>query len=680
MQYKKRLLGFFHNITNIKFLAYRATIYYFLLGSTWVLISDKLSAAFAKNTKSMTIIGIAKGWVYVLLTSILLYKIISKSVNRNQILSNSLKNNYDELSAAEEELRAQFEELTVTKDLLRKNEERYELALNCSNDCIWELNLATNEFYASDKWKYITGYEIPKSLNIREFIKNFVIRDDREKFIALFRQQMSNSDSELDFSLEFRFKVKNTLYKWVLFKGRYLKETKNTPRRILGIMIDISKQKGIEEKIDYLAHHDSLTNLLNRVSFIDKLETEIEKHKKNKKKIAVIFLDIDNFKNINDILGHDFGDRLLILFSKILCSNLSANDFACRIGGDEFLIAATCLNNENDIHMISDKILNIFKEPFNVYRKQIDLTASIGISVYPDDALEPISLMKNSDIAMYEAKRDGKNRYFLYNRNLIDALLRKSKIEAGLKDAIQNDGFDIFYQPKIKANANTLSGFEALLRWKSPELGMVSPAEFIPIAEESDLIIEIGSWVMQNACKQINIWNALGLNYGTISINVSSAQFMQHDFVNKVKNIISESKVNPKQIEIEITETLIMVNIEESINKMQKLQEIGITISLDDFGTGYSSLNYLRRIPINIIKIDKSFIDNICFNYEDRAVTNFIIQFAHQLNYEVVAEGIETSEQLEILKEMHCDKIQGYYFSKPLPKDKAKEFILSSSK
>lgn len=265
MSYKKKLLEFFSNTTNIATLALRTTVYYFIIGSIWVIISDKLTGEFVKDKKLMIVIGITKGWIYVLLTSILLYKIISINVRKNLVLTDSLKKNYDELCAVEEELRAQFDEITTTKNLLRKNEERYELALNCSNDCIWEVNLSTQEFYASEKWVYITGYEIPKTLDVKEFINNFVHNDDKEKFISVYRQQLSTADLEIDFSFEFRLKTKSNTYKWILFKGRYINITENMTGRILGILIDISNQKRIEGKIDYLAHHDALTNLLNRV-------------------------------------------------------------------------------------------------------------------------------------------------------------------------------------------------------------------------------------------------------------------------------------------------------------------------------------------------------------------------------------------------------------------------------
>lgn len=421
-----------------------------------------------------------------------------------------------------------------------------------------------------------------------------------------------------------------------------------------------------QEKIRYMAYYDDLTGLPNKSLFKDRLSLEICKASETNSGGAVLFIDLDDFKKINDSLGYDVGDELLKIASKKFKKCVNSYDTVARFGGDTFLIL---LPGESHYTVLSEKarvLLNEFKEEIKIDNNSLFATVSIGISVFPNDGLDANTIMKNAETALYQAKRKGRSTYCFFNDEMGSAISRRLRIENGLRSALKNNELYLCYQPQVESKTGRIKGLEALIRWKSPELGMVPAGEFIPIAEETGMIVEIGKWILESVCNQNKIWLSNGYNFDNISINISSIQLKQPDFLDTVNEILKASGVEPQKIEIEITETAFMESIEENINKLEGLKNMGIKISLDDFGTGYSSLNYLRRLPISTLKIDKSFIDNICENSSDRDITYGIIQLANKINLNVVAEGVEGKEQVDILKDMNCDIIQGYYFSKPI--------------
>lgn len=424
-----------------------------------------------------------------------------------------------------------------------------------------------------------------------------------------------------------------------------------------------------EEKYKYLAYYDNLTSLPNRTYFGEELDKAIDYSNKTGEKGALLFIDLDNFKKINDTLGHHYGDRLLKIAADRLKTIIDKNSTVYRLGGDEFLVLMKNVKNEKLIVNTCKKIINSFGSHFEIDGKQIFTTVSIGISLYPNDGLDSNLILKSADTAMYKAKDLGRNRYEFYNIEMFNEILKKSQIEKGLRDAIIKNEFQLYYQPQIDCKTRKIKGMEALLRWKSNDFGFVSPAEFIPIAEETSLIVPIGQWVLKTACKQAKQWLDFGYNIGAVAVNVSIVQLRHPGFVNIVKSALIDSNLPPKLLEIEITESVLMQFLDYNIVILNELKKLGINISLDDFGTGYSSLNYLRTLPIDNLKIDKSFIDSIHLNSGDREIADGIIQLAHKMNLNVIAEGVEWEDQFQILQSLNCEMVQGYLFSRPIPAD-----------
>ncbi|RXI96217.1 EAL domain-containing protein [Anaerobacillus alkaliphilus] len=426
----------------------------------------------------------------------------------------------------------------------------------------------------------------------------------------------------------------------------------------------IRKNKILMDEYKYLAYHDSLTGLNNRASFNEQLIHYMDEAKQAQSSVGLLLIDLDRFKLVNDTLGHHIGDRLLEIAAQRLQYVLNEDDVLYRIGGDEFVVISPNATEENCIE-ISETIIKEFRASFIVDHHDISISPSIGISLYPRNAEESQQLLKNADFAMYLAKGNGRNSYCFFHSDLNDALTRKVKIENELRRAIERNQLVLYYQPIVDLKTGQPTGVEALVRWFHPEMGSISPAEFIPIAEETGQIIPIGDWVLETACKQNLAWQKEGLPPVTISVNVSVRQFQHTDFIAKVKNVLETTGHKPALLELEITES-IMQNVNESINILKQLKDIGVKTAIDDFGTGYSSLHILKKLPIDTIKVDKLFIDDIT-DEANQPIVKTIIDIGANLNLRVIAEGIETIEQANILTQYQCHFGQGYLYSKPVP-------------
>lgn len=590
-----------------------------------------------------------------------------------------LRSNYDELAAVyeellatEENLRIKYDELSDSEEALRVSEERYKLAVECANAFIWEWDINTGEFFASDKAYDICGYHFDEDVNILSFLKDKVHPEDINQIFEDYKKHVNNVTRICE--SEFRFHKNNGEYVWLLSKGMAIRNSENKAIKIAGSVTDISYRKYSEEKIRFMAYYDALTELPNRIYFRNKLNGLLESVNDNPSEGAVLFIDLDNFKIINDTMGHNYGDKLLVYLARQFENWIEAEDIICRLGGDEFILLHP---NVDAVGIIAyaKSFLKLFDQPWQVDGKQIYVTVSIGIALYPKDGTDTDTILKNADAAMYKAKEMGKNRFELFNQDMYLKLTRKTQIERILRKAIEEDEFTIHYQPQYDARTNQIYGFEALLRLNSKEIGAISPLEFIPIAEEYGYITKIGKWVMKETCEQAEKWLEKGYKFQSISVNISSVDLQQVDFQEYMEEIINNKSFDPNILELEITESVLMESFDSSIAILKQLLDKGIRIALDDFGTGYSSLSYLRKIPINTLKIDKSFIDNITSNQKEEAIIDNIIEMAHSLELKVVAEGVEKKEQLLVLKERKCDYIQGYYFSKPLPADEIEKLF-----
>ena len=435
----------------------------------------------------------------------------------------------------------------------------------------------------------------------------------------------------------------------------------------IGIMHDITERKATQEKIIHLAHYDALTDLPNRSLVQDRIQQTIAWARRAEAQFAIMFIDLDKFKNINDTLGHDVGDQLLQMVAQRLTESLRAEDTVGRQGGDEFIVLLASLSAAEDSAVVAQKILGTLAAPFVINGQDLRTGASLGIAVYPQDGEDVETLLKNSDTAMYHAKEAGRSNYQYFAKEMNTAAAERLLLESSLRQAIDRNELLLHYQPLVNIADGRIIATEALVRWNHPELGLISPVRFIPIAEDSGVIVPLGDWVLRQACYQLKLWRELGIPLQRMVVNLSPHQFRQKHLFRNFIQILEETGVDPHWLGLEITENVIMENPEDAIATLGKLKALGIELSLDDFGTGYSSLSYLKRFPIDKLKIDQSFVRDITTDADDEGLVAAIIVMAHQLDIRVVAEGVETEAQLAFLREHDCDEYQGYFFSRPKP-------------
>ena len=441
---------------------------------------------------------------------------------------------------------------------------------------------------------------------------------------------------------------------------------------------DISERIQVQERLQHMAHHDALTDLPNRNLFLDRLQQSLTRARWHNRLVAVMFLDLDRFKNINDTLGHNIGDQLLLQLSERLSKSVRDGDTIGRFGGDEFAILLDDIDSDSHISSLAQKLLDTLASPFKINKQELFVTASIGVSIFPNDGEDSDTLLRNADVAMYRAKDLGKNNYQFYSNDLSARIFERLTLETHLRHALERNEFVLYYQPQIDTRDNKITGVEALLRWQHPELGLVTPNNFVPLLEETGLIETVGHWALETACRQSRTWHDDGWSYLHFAVNISSRQFNNPDFISSVHDIITTTGINPEFLELELTESMLMRNASATINALHSLNVLGVRFAIDDFGTGYSSLSYLRRFPIDTIKIDRSFIHDVTDNPDDAAIASAIIVMAQNLSLNVIAEGVENQKQLDFLSSRNCYYLQGNLFSRPLSAEEMTAFLLKS--
>ncbi len=551
----------------------------------------------------------------------------------------------------------------VVKELQRLSREK-ELILHSAGEGIFGLDIEGEITFSNPAAAKMLGYDDKEELIGKSYHSIFNrIKANRLNYIDEFTTYIDNNLTNYGTNEEFFRKDGSG------FPVEYVVSPIKEDDKLSGYVVifkDITVRRQLEEKIKFQAYYDSLTSLPNRVLLKDRLSQAITNATTHQEKLAVLFIDLDRFKLVNDTLGHSFGDFLLQKVAVTLKRCVPKGATVSRQGGDEFTIILPAIRNQEEITFVTNKIIEAFSQPFNIKENEIYIKPSIGISIYPDDGEDVDALIKNADTAMYRSKELKGNNFQFYNCSMDKRNLRDAKVENGLHKALENNEFEVHYQPQINSKTNKLIGVEALLRWNHPTMGVVSPVDFIPIAEETGLIVPIGEWVLRTACKQVKTWHELGLGPLVVSVNLSARQFEKQDLVQLVKDILEETKLHPSFLELELTENLIIKNTASTLETMEKLRDLGIKISIDDFGTGYSSLGYLKNFPINTLKIDRSFVNGVVGDLANAAITNTIITLADNLSLNVIAEGVETEDQMKFLSSKGCFLMQGYMFSPPI--------------
>lgn len=492
------------------------------------------------------------------------------------------------------------------------------------------------------------------------------------------------SDEVGKYDYEERFIQMDGNIRWLSMSKVPFKDEGKEVIGILGAYIDITEQKETlktmqlaKDELGYQAQHDSLTGLPNRLLYMDRLEHAIQKAKRAGEKVAVIFIDLDRFKQINDSLGHEIGDKVVQMLGTRLKNILRDEDTIARFGGDEFTILIESITQSSDIVDLTGKILESMEKTFDVNGHYLHLTLSAGISFYPDDGDTVELLLRNTDTAMYRAKEEGRNAYQFYTQEMTEKTVYRMTVAKNIRLALDDKQFEVYYQPQIDANTNKLIGMEALLRWNSPSEGFISPAVFIPIAEDAGIIDLIGEYVFAQAASQMVQWYSKGYRPGRVAINLSTIELQKEDFVQSIERRLKKLKCKSDWIELEITEGYTMKHPQDAIKMLQQLKDLGVHLSIDDFGTGYSSLSYLHQLPVHKLKIDQSFVRDIPGNNHAEAIVRSVIFLAKTMKFDIIAEGVETIEQQNYLLSKGCQKMQGYYYARPMPAAQMEEFIQS---
>jgi len=530
----------------------------------------------------------------------------------------------------------------------------------------WTKDLRSGKLVWSDEMCRIFG--VARGEVTEDLLRTF----DDPRDTAFIARILASAESErAPYSIDHRIILNDGSIRYVQEQAEYVFDAEHEAVQMIGTLLDVTDRKIAEERLAHLAHHDALTGLPNRTLLIERLQQSIAYAHRRERIVAVLYLDLDRFKVINDTLGHAVGDELLKAVGERLSRAVRASDTVARPGGDEFIIVLADVAHESDVRLVSDKLVATFDDPFIVDDNDFFISTSVGISLYPRDGTDVDTLIKHADAAMYQAKDRGRNNVQYYTAEIHDATLRKLSLEADLRKGLEREEFVVHYQPIVAVASGIITGFEALVRWQHPSKGFIAPNDFIPQAEESGLIVPLGDWVLHAACAQQKEWERLGYLSGRVTVNISARQFQQRDLVATVRRVVDEYALAPGTLELELTESLVMRDVKGSMRALLQLREMGVGVSMDDFGTGYSSLSYLKNFPIASLKIDRSFIDELTVDPFDDAISMAIVTLAKSLQIRVIAEGVETSAQLLKLRRLGCDEAQGLFFSPPVSREQS---------
>ena len=549
----------------------------------------------------------------------------------------------------------------LTEKALRESERRYQVMSEASPVGIFRLDHDGRICHVNKKWREISGRLLSTVLGQNWDVA--VHHDDlpgvRDTWLVAVHERRA-------FKVECRFQRPGGKSTWVFVQAEPIFDADEILEGFIGSITDISLRKRTEEEIRQLAYYDTLTRLPNRSFFLEQLERAMATAKRNAKHVALLFCDLDNFKDINDSLGHDKGDLLLQSIATRLSGCIRRGDTLCRLGGDEFVLLLPSVESDREAVTVARKIQRAMKSSFDLDGQEIFTTTSIGIAVHPEDGADVQTLLKHADMAMYAAKGEGRNRYRFFSEGMNRRAQERMTMELGLRQAIERQEFSLAWQPQYCLTTGVLVGVEALLRWTHPTMGNISPSKFIPLAEETGQIHTIGRWVLEKACGQVQQWRQAGLKQLRVAVNLSASQFLEPDVVGMVKKVLADTQLPSHWLELEITESVLMIDADVTMHTLNCLSNDGVQLAIDDFGTGYSSLLYLKNYPVNRIKIAREFVEDITTVANDRAIAGTVINMARSLDMQVIAEGVETKEQADMLREMGCHEVQGFHYSPPL--------------
>ena len=634
--------------------ALRIALIYLALAALWIALSDRVADTLAPDHAHYVLVQTWKGWFFVAITAVLLFLLVQATIGK--------------LRHETEEQRHLSNALAVTRSIQAE-------ILESLDDAVWMVDLRTQEYlFMNAAVENIYGVSPQFFMQNRQYWLDCVLDEDRP--VAEGKRELLKKQGFAD--IEYRIVRPDDGVRWIQDRCRILKDEAGRPARLIGIATDISAQRRNVERIHQLSNYDTLTGLPNRALLSERLGRAIVRARRQETRVAVLFLDLDRFKDINDSLGHAAGDRLLKAAATRLQATVGASDTVARLGGDEFTVVLEDVDSIPAVERMARDILTAFSMPLEVdERHDVSITPSLGISLYPDHALVPTDLLKFADTAMYQAKAEGRNTYQIYNETMDAESRRRATVLASLRKALDRGEFRLVYQPRMALADGRITGVESLLRWHSAELGEINPTVFIPLAEESGLILQIGDYVLSEALQTLKRWRSHGLNEISIGINVSVLQLLRGNLPMTLRSLIHDLGVPANRIELEVTESMVMQNAEQTTHVLNELRKLGVTLAIDDFGTGYSSLVYLKRLPIDTLKIDKEFIGDLTRDPDDEAITATVITMGHSLGLNVIAEGVESEQQLSYLREQGCDEIQGFWLSPPLDAHRCLAFIRS---
>jgi len=568
-----------------------------------------------------------------------------------------------ELLISSERLRDSQAVTRNTLDALKASLDREKLALAFAEIGTCEFDVRSRMVRASEMSLRLFGIRSDHPDVPYQQLLESIYHEDRPRFTQAVDECLGGTGN-LD--IEYRVSSPDGTHRWLRTKGDALLDLEGEPIKVLWVTEDVSQRKDMDARVRFLAHHDLLTGLPNRTLFQDRLQQALASAKRMETRVALLFIDLDRFKYVNDSFGHRAGDILLQTVAARLRGCVRETDTACRHAGDEYLIVLSALREPAEAALVAGKVLATFEEPFLLDTREIQMSASVGISVYPDDGQTMEDLIRNADAAMYYAKKSGRNRYEFFTPELTAPVAERLVLANKLRRAIERNQLVLHYQPQFDTTNGKLLGAEALVRWNHEEHGLLFPESFIPLAEESDIIHLIGEWVLNEACRQINAWQTKGLRVVPVAVNCSAFQFRRANLVQGIAAAFARHKLKAHQLEIELTEDAIMQDPKGTAKTLEMLHDMGVSLSIDDFGTGYSSLNYLKRFPIDKLKIDRSFVEDLPHDLNDSAIVQAIINLAKSLRMTVVAEGVETQGQLDFLRALGCEAYQGYFGGRPM--------------